>query len=97
MFIPAAIAVALVLTSCGPDSGTVTEKEHRPGYFTSSPGYTSCTTSGKTTTCHYVPPTMIWHPQCWRIEFVSPEGKTGSDCVSQARYRTVRVGQEFAK
>lgn len=88
-------ALLLALAGCGKDDlqGTVTSKYVKPGYdWLYMMPITSC--SGKPMICrtNYIP---IWYhvPTCYQLT-VKGE-KSGSTCVSDAKWESVKVGDSY--
>ena len=99
----AAVTLA-TFTACGPEEGTVLDKQHIPdrSYYTTVADYTTtCTGSGTTQTCrsqwsgshqqyHYL-------PDCWQLTVKTPEGKTDSTCVDSDVWGDLEVGEYWRK
>jgi hypothetical protein len=85
------VAALVLLAACGPDSGTVTERKYVRGYTTMS---RSCHKSGRARSCTNRP---VRHRACWEIRFRDPNGRTGKDCVTEARYARIKVGDHYQK
>ena len=98
--LPAAVAVAAVLTGCGmfPEpvtSGTVVEKEYEEAY--TETGYRQeCYGSSKDGTkyCFDVPDDT-YHPECYEFDLKAEDGRMGEVCVTAEEYERYEVGEQY--
>lgn len=96
-------AAPLALSACGdwedyeytPRSGTVTELEHEPGYFDED-----CWTEQvyDSRTGAYKPKqrcTDRWVPDCYEVDFTTPEGQQLEECADEDVFAGLEVGDVY--
>ena len=100
------LTLLIVLTACGPQSGTVYAKDFYPEHTESR------TVQDYIWVSRYNPATkqtemkQMWvgsHeeyyqvPDCWWIGFEDEDGDKGEDCVGKTRWETIEVGDYYEK
>jgi hypothetical protein len=100
------IALAGVLalgTACAaePESGIVTEKEYEEAYSITTQNCTNRYDSKGRYVGQSCYPSTQYYPECFEIDYESqdPEAERteGEDCVSEALYNALEVGDEYHK
>lgn len=79
----AVAALAVTLTGCGEVDGTVTSKDYKPAYDT-----TTVVLVGKV-----MVPTIIHHDACWQVTVTGDH--SGKKCVDKTTYKALSVGERY--
>lgn len=87
----AAVGAMLSLTGCSSDplTGVVIQKNYEPSHTSISP-VTSCGANGCTTGI-----VVNTTPSCWRVVTEHPDGKHQTDCLDEADWAVVQVGDNL--
>lgn len=98
-----AAGAALATASCAaePESGIVTEKEYEEAYSITTQNCTNRYDSKGRYVGQSCYPSTQYYPECFEIDYESQdpdaERTEGEDCVSEALYNALEVGDLYTK
>lgn len=87
-----ALVTALALTGCGPEQGTVLDKNHTEEYYTYNQ---TCTGYNQNGTCRSYMPTQQYHPDSYSLLLENGEDK-GWRSVTEGTYNEYEIGEFYS-